>query len=182
MLNVSDLHAGYGQSEVLHGLNFNVAPGEIVVFVGRNGMGKTTLMKSLIGMVPVRAGSIMLDGTDLAHVARATSASPRARLRAAGPDDLLHHDRAGEHRDRPVRPLAASRFHLISTSCFPCCRKCGHGAAAIFRAASSSSSRSPARWRPTRKCCCWTSRPRASSPRSFLNSRARLSAFATSVD
>ena len=54
MLKVSDLHVGYGQSEVLHGLNFSVAPAEIVVVVGRNGMGKTTLMKSLIGMVPVK--------------------------------------------------------------------------------------------------------------------------------
>jgi urea transport system ATP-binding protein len=67
MLKVSDLHVGYGQSEVLHGLNFSVAPGEIVVVVGRNGMGKTTLMKSLIGMVPVKTGQIKLEGTDVAH-------------------------------------------------------------------------------------------------------------------
>ncbi len=67
MLKVSNLHVGYGQSEVLHGLNFSVAPAEIIVVVGRNGMGKTTLMKSLIGMVPVRIGQIELDGTDVAH-------------------------------------------------------------------------------------------------------------------
>ena len=67
MLKVSDLHVGYGQSEVLHGLNFSVAPAEIVVVVGRNGMGKTTLMKSLIGMVPVKQGHIELNGTDIAH-------------------------------------------------------------------------------------------------------------------
>ena len=58
ILKVTDLHAGYGQSEVLHGLNFDVAPSEIIVVVGRNGMGKTTLMKSLIGMVPVKSGQI----------------------------------------------------------------------------------------------------------------------------
>ncbi len=68
VLKVIDLHAGYGQSEVLHGLNFSVAPAEIVVVVGRNGMGKTTLMKSLIGMVPVKTGRIELDGTDVAHL------------------------------------------------------------------------------------------------------------------
>jgi urea transport system ATP-binding protein len=67
VLKVTDLHAGYGQSEVLHGLNFSVAPAEIVVVVGRNGMGKTTLMKSLIGMVPVKSGQIELNGTDVAH-------------------------------------------------------------------------------------------------------------------
>ena len=67
-LSVQGLRAGYGQSEVLHGLDFEVAPAEIVVFVGRNGMGKTTLMKSLIGLVPVSAGRVVLDGTDIAHL------------------------------------------------------------------------------------------------------------------
>jgi urea transport system ATP-binding protein len=86
MLNVSGLRAGYGHSEALHGIDFNVAPGEIVVFVGRNGMGKTTLMKSLIGMLPVRAGSIMLDGVDLAHlpshtrVAKGLAFVPQGRM------------------------------------------------------------------------------------------------------
>ncbi len=46
MLTISDLHVAYGQSEVLHGLNVSVAPNEIVAIMGRNGMGKTTLMKS----------------------------------------------------------------------------------------------------------------------------------------
>ena len=86
MLNVSGLRAGYGQSEALHGIDFTVAPGEIVVFVGRNGMGKTTLMKSLIGMLPARAGSIVLDGTDLAHlpsharVAKGLAFVPQGRM------------------------------------------------------------------------------------------------------
>lgn len=65
MLNVSDLHAAYGQSEVLHGLDFNVQPGEIVAIMGRNGMGKTTLMKSLMGIVPASSGSITVEGTDV---------------------------------------------------------------------------------------------------------------------
>jgi urea transport system ATP-binding protein len=86
MLNVSGLRAGYGQSEALHGIDFNLAPGEIVVFVGRNGMGKTTLMKSLIGMIPAWAGSITLDGTDLAslkshaRVAKGLAFVPQGRM------------------------------------------------------------------------------------------------------
>jgi urea transport system ATP-binding protein len=58
MLNVSDLHVAYGQSEVLHGLNFDVRPSEIVAIMGRNGMGKTTLMKSLMGVVPTKSGHV----------------------------------------------------------------------------------------------------------------------------
>jgi urea transport system ATP-binding protein len=75
LMEVRDLHVGYGQSEVLHGLNFSVAPGEIVVVLGRNGMGKTTLMKSLIGMVPVKSGAIMLGGEDISHLKSHTRVS-----------------------------------------------------------------------------------------------------------
>jgi urea transport system ATP-binding protein len=65
MLHVSNLHAAYGQSEVLHGLTFNAAPNEIIAIMGRNGMGKTTLMKSLIGIVPARSGTISVNGVDI---------------------------------------------------------------------------------------------------------------------
>jgi urea transport system ATP-binding protein len=68
MLNVRGLRAGYGQSEVLHGLDFTLGKAEIVVVVGRNGMGKSTLMRSLIGAIPVKAGSIELNGTDIAKM------------------------------------------------------------------------------------------------------------------
>ena len=68
MLNVRGLRAGYGQSEVLHGLDFSLGKAEILVVVGRNGMGKSTLMRSLIGAIPVKAGSIELNGTDIAKL------------------------------------------------------------------------------------------------------------------
>jgi urea transport system ATP-binding protein len=85
-LVVRGLRAGYGQSEVLHGLDFSVGAAEIVVVVGRNGMGKSTLMKSLIGMIPDKAGTIELDGVDLAHlrsferVAKGLAYVPQGRM------------------------------------------------------------------------------------------------------
>lgn len=63
MLAVSDYHVSYGQSEVLHGLDFEVAPNEIVAIMGRNGMGKTTLMKSLMGLVPTSQGQATIGET-----------------------------------------------------------------------------------------------------------------------
>ena len=63
MLSVDNLYVSYGQSEVIHGLNFDVKPSEIVAIMGRNGMGKTTLMKSLMGVVPSGEGSIKVDDT-----------------------------------------------------------------------------------------------------------------------
>ena len=65
MFAISDLHVAYGQSEVLHGLNVSVAPNEIVAVMGRNGMGKTTLMKALMGVVPTRRGSVSMNSVDL---------------------------------------------------------------------------------------------------------------------
>lgn len=58
MLKISDYAVAYGQSQVISGLNLTLAEGEIVALVGRNGMGKTTLMKSLIGMIPSCAGEL----------------------------------------------------------------------------------------------------------------------------
>ena len=65
MLSVADIRVAYGQSEVLHGLNFTVAPNEIVAIMGRNGMGKTTLMKSLMGIVPTKSGAVRVGEADI---------------------------------------------------------------------------------------------------------------------
>ncbi len=86
MLDVSQYHVAYGQSEVLHGLNFTVQPGEIVAIMGRNGMGKTTLMKSLMGIVPTAEGSATVDGTDITQlksyerVAQGVAYVPQGRM------------------------------------------------------------------------------------------------------
>lgn len=62
MLNVNALRASYGESEILHALDLNVKQGEIVAIMGRNGMGKTTLMKTLMGIMPERGGDISVEG------------------------------------------------------------------------------------------------------------------------
>ncbi|MCG5240917.1 urea ABC transporter ATP-binding subunit UrtE [Azospirillum doebereinerae] len=68
MLSVNQLRVSYGQSEVLHGLDFTVAPNEIVAIMGRNGMGKTTLMKSLMGIVPTRSGAVRVGDTEITNL------------------------------------------------------------------------------------------------------------------
>jgi urea transport system ATP-binding protein len=85
MLDVHGLSAAYGQSEVLHDVDVSVASGEIVAVIGRNGMGKSTLMKSLIGVIPQRAGRVMVDGRDISglpphsRVARGLAYVPQGR-------------------------------------------------------------------------------------------------------
>ncbi|MDD9727770.1 urea ABC transporter ATP-binding subunit UrtE [Roseovarius sp. SK2] len=68
MLNVKELRSAYGQSEVLHGLDLNVKPGEIVAIMGRNGMGKTTLMKTLMGIMPSTSGAVSVEGAEVTNL------------------------------------------------------------------------------------------------------------------
>ncbi|MDB9970645.1 urea ABC transporter ATP-binding subunit UrtE [Porticoccaceae bacterium] len=65
MLKLKDYNVAYGQSRVINDMNLEIGEGEIVALVGRNGMGKTTLLKSLIGMVPHQSGSIMLGDEEI---------------------------------------------------------------------------------------------------------------------
>jgi urea transport system ATP-binding protein len=65
MLEVADLHVSYGQTPILNGAGLSIASGEIVAIIGRNGVGKTTLVKAIMGLLPTRAGRVTLDGEDL---------------------------------------------------------------------------------------------------------------------
>ena len=65
ILSVSDLQAWYGESHILHGINFNVKAGEVVTLLGRNGAGKTTTLKSVMGIIGKRTGSIRFNGQDI---------------------------------------------------------------------------------------------------------------------
>lgn len=75
LLEVRDLHAWYGESHILHGMNFSVPSGEVVTLLGRNGAGKTTTMRSVMGILGKRSGSIRYEGTETVglpsnHIAR----------------------------------------------------------------------------------------------------------------
>jgi branched-chain amino acid transport system ATP-binding protein len=65
MLEVRDIHTYYGDSYILQGLSLNVDAGKIVAVLGRNGVGKSTLIRSIIGFTPPRGGSILLEGREL---------------------------------------------------------------------------------------------------------------------
>jgi len=65
LLAVKDLEAWYGESHILHGVTFAVHPGEVVTLLGRNGVGKTTTLKSIMGIVDQRRGSVRFEGREL---------------------------------------------------------------------------------------------------------------------
>jgi ABC-type sugar transport system ATPase subunit len=148
VLDVRNLNVAYGQSEVLHGVNFTVTPGEIVAVVGRNGMGKSTLMKALIGVMPSRSGQVLVDGADLAglpshtRVKRGLSYVPQGRQIFG---------------TMTVRENIETGRVVTGKSDIP---------GEICRADSNSSSQLRARSRAIRRSCCSTNRPREFSRRS----------------
>ncbi len=86
MLKVTDLHVAYGQSEALHGISFEGHDNETVAIMGRNGMGKTTLFKSLMGVLPTKSGSIRVADQDVTRdesfrrVAKGIAYVPQGRM------------------------------------------------------------------------------------------------------
>ncbi len=69
MLELEDLHAYYGESHVLQGVSLRMERGQVVGILGRNGMGKTTLIRSIIGFMPLRRGRVRFKGDDITHAA-----------------------------------------------------------------------------------------------------------------
>jgi branched-chain amino acid transport system ATP-binding protein len=76
LLSVAGLQSGYGKIRVLHGIDFEVSPGEVVALLGPNGAGKTTMLRAVSGLLPVNAGQVRFGGRDI------TNASPREAARA----------------------------------------------------------------------------------------------------
>src|ERR1700733_11982658 len=147
MLALRDVDSFYGRSHALHGVSMDVANGAITAVLGRNGVGKTTLLKTIIGLIDRIRGRIELQGADIAP----QPAFRRARLGIAYVP-----------QGREIIPDFSVRENILMGA-FARADGC--------RAASSSNSPPRARPPPTRSCCCWTSRPRASSPASSRRSR-----------
>ena len=86
MLNVNDLVVSYGQSQAIHGISFEARKNETVAVMGRNGMGKTTLFKALMGVLPTKSGQVQIDGADISkeesyrRVAKGVAYVPQGRM------------------------------------------------------------------------------------------------------
>lgn len=68
MLEITDLHLGYGEGEIIHGVSLDVPENSVVAVLGRNGVGKTTLLRGIMGLNTVLDGQIMLDGENITHM------------------------------------------------------------------------------------------------------------------
>ena len=102
MLSVEAIEAGYGGAKVLHGVDFDLDEGEALALVGRNGMGKTTTVRALFGLLPLKAGRIVFEGAALERPARLRHRARGPRPRARGTADVS--DPHGRREPRSRRP------------------------------------------------------------------------------
>ena len=148
MLEVEGLHAGYGAVPVLTGISFAVADGGFTGILGHNGMGKTTLLKTLIGLLPATAGRVRLAGDDITRAPcherarRGMGYVPQGREIFPG---ALGAATICASRSPPRAAASAPRSSRCWRS-FRASSRCSSGPAARSRAASSSCWRSPAAW------------------------------------
>src|SRR5215467_12675637 len=158
MLEVKGLNAWYGESHILHGVDFEVREGEVVTLLGRNGAGKTTTLKSIMGLVPRREGSVVFRGRETIklmpnHVARAGIAfCPEER-------GIFGSLSVTENLVLPPVVAPGGLDNDTIYTLFPNLReraRTAHGCPA----ASSRCWQSHASCVLARSCCCWTSRPR----------------------
>ena len=122
ILKLSGLHASYDATPILRGIDLQIARGEIVAVIGRNGVGKTTLMRSLIGLVPAASGRVEYAGRDITGL----SADDRARLgigyipqgrdvfpRMTVEENLQVGELIGQSRHRPATDLVFEYFPIL---------------------------------------------------------------------
>ncbi|MFC4426370.1 ABC transporter ATP-binding protein [Deinococcus navajonensis] len=124
LLDVRDLHAYYGQSHVLHGINLHVNPGEVVSLIGRNGAGKSTTLKSIMGVLRSRTGQIQFDGQDIARL-------PSHRIAARGlawvPEERAILSTLSVRENLELPPARAGGWSAARTyEAFPVLRERGH--------------------------------------------------------
>ena len=139
LLEVDGIHTAYGSSRVLFGISLDIKQGECVCLLGRNGVGKTTTMRSIMGLTPPSQGSVRFKGKDITGAVALPPGAARHRLRAGGPAHLRRAHRVGEPRRRgtlgqPRRALDGGHRRASSS---PSSASCATAWAACFRAASS---------------------------------------------
>lgn len=153
MLKIEQLNQFYGQSHTLWDLDLEVPDGQCTVLMGRNGVGKTTLLKCIMGLLPVRSGSLQYDGQELTRTAAEQRAGigigyvPQGRqifpLMSVEENLLI---------GLPARRDGQRRIPAFIFEMFPVLKEMLGRRGGDLSGGSSSSSQSGARWSPTRAC------------------------------
>jgi urea transport system ATP-binding protein len=123
LLDVQDLHSSYGSGEILQGVSLRIAKGEIVATIGRNGVGKSTLMKTIMGLLPALSGAVRFEGEDVTRLrpdqraARGIGYVPQGREVFPGltvEENLLMGETINRAKASPAYDLVYSYFPILS--------------------------------------------------------------------
>lgn len=169
ILEINNLHAGYGRIPVLSGINFTVREHEVIGVLGHNGMGKTTLLKTLIGQVPLTSGIIKFAGADIGSIPSFRRA--RAGMgyvpqgRAIFPNLTVYENLRMGFIENGINSEENTLNDILAR--FPRLDSLLDRQAPRCPAASSRSWRSRAAFAASRSSCFWTSRRKESSLRSW---------------
>ena len=154
LLEVNGLNSYYGDSHILFDVSLRVERNEVVALLGRNGAGKSTTLKSLMGVLTPRTGTIIFDGANIAG--RKSHAIAQAGMQ------LVHEDRRifgslNVEENLVLAGLTAAGRSIASSRCFPSSRSGAAIAAPTYREASSRCWRLHARWCAIPRSFCWMS-------------------------
>ena len=119
VLSVQNLQAWYGESHILHGINFNVNAGEVVTLLGRNGAGKTTTLKSIMGIIGKRTGSIRFDNQEIIRASSDKIARMGIAFCPGGARHFRQPRRARKSAAAAGGAAAADCRSIRSSICFP---------------------------------------------------------------
>ena len=119
MLSVRSLQASYGAAQVLFDISLDIGAGEVVTLLGRNGMGKTTTIRSIMGLLRPRGGEVRFDGAARDRTCALPHRPDRHRPRAGGAADLPDPDGRGEPRRHRLgtNGIRAAGRSMRSTTC-----------------------------------------------------------------
>jgi branched-chain amino acid transport system ATP-binding protein len=159
-LEITNLHAWYGESHILHGINLSVQPGQVVTLLGRNGAGRTTTLRAILGLTGARKGSIKIHGEEAIHLS--THRIANLGIGYCPEERGIFASLTTEENLRLPPPLKSKRGKVMSEQ-------------APARACPAANSRcwpSPASCAPAPTSCCSTRSPKASPPSSSRPSPA----------
>ena len=160
MLRITDLHAFYGESHILHGIDLRVNEGELVTLLGRNGSGRSTTLKAVMGLVGRRTGSVMFNGSEL------TSVPPHQAARLGigyCPEERGIFAGLSTEENLMLPPQVKSGGMTVEEiyELFPTCSSAAPAPACACPAANSRCWRWPASCARGHGCCCSTRSPKA---------------------